>query len=187
MGSGEQPARSHGFNRGRVRWTSGVAVAAGLFGLTGCYYGYQDAYYGSTYSVASRPHGSYFCYDCHGYRFFDPYYDWCAGYGFRYAWSAHPQVVRLYRERYVSIREQHPEYGRYRYTPGYRSLPRYRKDRDYDRWKSGHSGPSERPPGVEGKSKGSAPKENGERKRGRERKEPRDADERQSGRGGWRS
>jgi len=186
MASVVQPARSPGTHRRRVRWTSWAGVAAGLLGLSGCYYGYQEAYQGSRYSVASRPHSTYFCYDCHGYRFFDPYYDWCAGYGFRYAWSTHPQAVRLYRERYVRIREQHPEYGRYRYTPGYRSLPRYRDERDYDRWKSGRSGASERPPEVEGKSKGSVP-EDQEHKHGRERREPSDGSERRSGRGGWRT
>lgn len=161
-----------------------MGLAAGLLGLSGCYYGYQAAYFGSPYSTASRPHASYFCYDCHGYRYFDPYYDWCASYGFRYAWTAHPQVVHLYRERYVRIRVQHPEYGRYRYQPGYRSSTRYREERDYDDWRSRRSGSSERHPGMERKSRGTAPQEKEHQKRGRERKERGAPNERRSERGG---
>jgi hypothetical protein len=166
-----------------VHWTRWIAWLCLLLGLSGCYYGYREVYFGSPYSIASRPHASYFCYDCHGYRFFDPYYDWCASFGFRYEWSAHPQVVHLYRERYVRIREQHPEYGRYRYTPGYRSLPRYRDERDYDRWRSRRSGPDS--PEMERRTREREPQDKEQRRRGRERKEHRDPNQRRSERGGW--
>ena len=168
-----------------MRWSRWVVLAAAVFGGSGCYYGYSQVWFGSPYSMASRPHASYFCYDCHGYRYFDPYYDWCTSYGFRYAWSAHPQVVRIYRERYVRIREQHPEYGRYRYRPGSRSSPRYREERDYDRWKSGRPDSPARPREYERRSRERAPEEKEQRQRGRERKERRDPTERRSERGGW--
>ena len=118
-----------------MRWTTTVGLLAGLLAISGCVYGYRSVAVSGRYSTSSRPHGSYFCYDCHGYRYFDPYYDWCAEYGFRYRWSQHPQTLALYRERYVRIREVHPEYGRYRYKPGYRSSDRYRQDRDYEVWR----------------------------------------------------
>ena len=154
-----------------MRWTTWIGFAVGLMGLSGCYYGYQAMYFGDAFSSSSRPHPSYFCYDCHGYRFFDPYYDWCANYGFQFRWAAHPQVVHLYRERYVRIREQHPEYGRYRYQPRYRSSTRFREERDYDTWRSGRSGAEERPPDMERKSRGSTPEEKEHRKGTRERKD----------------
>jgi hypothetical protein len=92
------------------------------------------------YSLASRPHPNYYCYDCHGYRYFDPYYDWCAYYGFRFGWSQQPGAVAVYRERYVRIKENHPEYGRYRYRAGYREDLRFRESRDYDAWRGERSG-----------------------------------------------
>jgi len=119
-----------------MRWTTSVGLIAGLLVLSGCVYGYRSVSVGGRYSTASRPSGSYFCYDCHGYRYFDPYYDWCANYGFRYRWAQHPQTLALYRERYVRIREVHPEYGRYRYRTGYRGSTRYREGRDYEAWRS---------------------------------------------------
>jgi hypothetical protein len=170
-----------------MRWTAWIGVAAVLVGLSGCYYGYRTVAVDARYSAVSRPHASYYCYDCHGYRYFDPYYDWCARYGFRYGWSAHPQVVHLYRQRYVRIREAHPEYGRYRYKPGYRSSTRYRDERDYDSWKSGRSGSAERPPGVERKPRKPSSKEESRRERPRERKERGSSKERRSDRGGSES
>jgi hypothetical protein len=90
----------------------------------------------ASYASSGRPSPSYYCYDCHGYRYLDPYYDWCAGYGFRYAWDRHPETVRVYRERYVRIKEQNPSYGRYRYPVEYRRQRRYREPRDYDSWRA---------------------------------------------------
>lgn len=118
-----------------MRWTlwSGWVAALGL--LSGCVYGYRTVGVEARYSSSSRPDGSYYCYDCHGYRYFDPYYDWCVNYGFRYRWSDHPRAVAVYRERYVRIKENHPDYGRYRYRMDYRRDPRYRDDRDYETWR----------------------------------------------------
>jgi hypothetical protein len=171
-----------------MRWTTWIGVAAGLLGLTGCYYGYRTVALDARYSTASRPHASYFCYDCHGYRYFDPYYDWCARYGFRYRWTAHPQVVHLYRERYVRIRERHPEYGSYRYRPGYKSSTRYRQGLDYESWKSGDSRSSERQRDVK-RGDRKSPASRGERKgeRPRERQDRERSKERRSGRGGSES
>ena len=118
-----------------MRWTTVMASAAVLLGLSGCVVAYQAAYGRAWYSGDSRPEGSYYCYDCHGYRYFDPYYDWCSRYSFRYRWADHPRALGVYRERYVRIRETHPEYGRYRYQPGYRASGKYREPLDYETWR----------------------------------------------------
>jgi len=118
-----------------MRWTGWIAIAGGLLALVGCGYGYRTIVVQARYSTASRPDASYFCYDCHGYRYFDPYYDYCDGQGFRYRWADHPRAMIVYRDRYVRIREAHPDYGRYRYRSGYRSAERYRDPRDYESWR----------------------------------------------------
>ena len=115
--------------------TRRVAAAAVLFALAGCTAGIRYAAVDAHDAVLARPHPSYYCYDCHANRYFDPYYDCCAGYGFRYRWSGHPEVTRLYRARYLEIRERHPEYGRYRYRAGYRENRRYRHPPSYEGWK----------------------------------------------------
>ena len=112
-----------------TRW---IAALAALVTVAGCAAGMAAVDAGHP---AGRPHPSYYCYDCHGYRYFDPYYDWCVGYGFRYRWSAYPEVNDLYRARYLRIRESHPEYGRYRYRAGYREARRYREPASYEAWK----------------------------------------------------
>lgn len=121
---------------------------------------------------SGRPHPSYYCYDCHGNRYFDPYYDWCAGYGFRFPWSRHPEAIGVYRSRYLRIREAHPEYGRYRYRAGYRETRRYREPKSYEAWRSGTEG---RGGGREKlREHGSpAPGSDGRHKKGRERTEHR--------------
>jgi hypothetical protein len=131
-----------------MRWTRAVATMAGLLVLAGCGYGYgfRMAAVSPRYSTDSRPDGSYFCYDCHGYRYFDPYYDYCDGNGFRYRWADHPRVMAIYRDRYVRIRERHPDYGRYRYREGYRASQRYREPADYERWRG--EKPAPQPPDV---------------------------------------
>ena len=150
-----------------MRWTMAVGLGVGLVALSGCYYGYRSLGYSGRYSTSSRPHASYFCYDCHGYRYFDPYYDWCASYGFRYRWAQYPQVTSLYRERYVRIREAHPEYGRYRYRPEYRTSTRYREARDYENWR--HEDSRGRSLGrsthKRDRSESNAPKDRGEPKK----------------------
>ena len=120
----------------RWRWTVWAGVALAM--LPGCAFwiGLRSPATAS-YAPAGRPSPSYYCYDCHGNRYLDPYYDWCAGYGFRYAWDRNPETVRVYRERYVRIKEQNPSYGRYRYPAGYREQRRYRQPRDYDSWRAG--------------------------------------------------
>ena len=119
----------------RKPWTLGVAALAALFALAGCAAGIRYAAMEAGDAHGARPDPSYYCYDCHGYRYFDPYYDWCAGYGFRYRWSSHPEVVGLYRARYLAIRESHPEYGRYRYRDGYRENRLYRQPPTYEGWR----------------------------------------------------
>lgn len=123
-----------------MRWTTGIGLVAGALALSGCVYGYRTVSLGGRYSMESRPDGSYYCYDCHGYRFFDPYYDYCSYYGFRYRWGEHPRAGALYRQRYVRIRQAHPEYGRYRYQEDYRASTRYRAPADYDEWRRAGEG-----------------------------------------------
>lgn len=119
-----------------MRWTRVTAIAAGLALLPGCAV-WIDAQSPAIlrYAGQGRPTPSYYCYDCHGDRYLDPYYDFCPGRGFRYAWDRHPETVRVYRERYVRIREQNPSYGRYRYRTDYRDQRRYREPVDYESWR----------------------------------------------------
>ncbi|HEY2954269.1 MAG TPA: hypothetical protein VGK89_03335 [Candidatus Eisenbacteria bacterium] len=119
------------------RWTRGATVAAALVALSGCVAGFRLTTIDNGLADSSRPQASYYCYDCHRDRYFDPYYDWCAYYGFRYDWAGHPEAVALYRERYPRIKEAHPDYGRYRYRAGYRGTRRYREPRSYEAWRSG--------------------------------------------------
>ena len=119
-----------------MRWTTGIGLAAGALALSSCAVGYRTVI-AARYDAESRPEGSYYCYDCHGYRYFDPYYDYCPYYGFRYRWDEHPGAGVLYRERYVGIRRLHPEYGRYRYHEDYRASSRYREPQSYELWRRG--------------------------------------------------
>lgn len=121
-----------------MRWTLAAGAAVMLAVLSGCAAWVTSRYpVEAGYASAGRPAASYYCYDCHGYRYLDPYYDWCPGHGFRYAWNEHPEAVRAYRERYVRIKVQNPSYGRYRYPAGYRGQRRYQQPRDYDSWRTG--------------------------------------------------
>lgn len=153
-----------------MRRTTMVGSMAAALALTSCAYGYRSIVVGGRYSLASRPDASYFCYDCHGYRYFDPYYDWCVRNGFRYQWSEHPRVLTLYRARYPRIREAHPDYGRHRYAAGYRTSARYREARDYESWRRGEGKKPalERTPRTKrspGNTPGNSPKERGEKER----------------------
>jgi len=164
------------------RWTQGAAVAATLLALTGCVAGLRLTSVETRVAYSNRPHGSYYCYDCHGYRFFDPYYDWCAYYGFRYSWANHPEAVDLYRERYPRIKDSHPEYGRYRYRPDYRDTRRYREPRDYEAWRVGQG-----PAGERTKVREQRPRDAGrdqKQMKRRERREPRDGRPSESSREG---
>jgi hypothetical protein len=121
-----------------VRWTQAAVAVVMLAVLPGCAAWVASRYPAAdTYASAGRPVASYYCYDCHGNRYLDPYYDWCAGHGFRYAWNEHPEAVRAYREHYVRIKAENPSYGRYRYPAGYRGQRRYQEPRDYDSWRTG--------------------------------------------------
>jgi hypothetical protein len=161
-----------------MRWTGWIAIAGGLLALVGCGYGYRTIVFQGRYSMASRPDASYFCYDCHGYRYFDPYYDYCDGQGFRYRWADHPRAMIVYRDRYVRIKEAHPDYGRYRYRSGYKSAERYRDPRDYESWRREvKSGPAaEAKQGRERKVREKDMQEPGKKKerKGEKRKGPRD-------------
>lgn len=163
-----------------MRWTRVTGAVMALALLSGCAVWVQTRYPVTvSYDVSGRPASGYYCYDCHGYRYFDPYYDWCAGYGFRYGWSGHPEVAELYRARYLRIRESHPEYGRYRYRAGYRQTRRYREPASYEAWKAREEGRDgertkvrEKNPPVPGSDEGPV--------RGREGKELRDGKPRDS-------
>jgi hypothetical protein len=122
-----------------MRWTwMATAAAALLLLLPGCAgWGRMRHPVAARSAAAGRPTASYYCYDCHGYRYLDPYYDWCPGHGFRYAWDRHPETVRVYRERYVRIKEENPSFGRFRYRAEYRDERRYREPTDYESWRSG--------------------------------------------------
>jgi hypothetical protein len=155
-----------------TRW---AAMAAGLAVISGCAYGGYQAREG--YVASDRPEASYFCYDCHGNRYFDPYYDWCTRYGFRYGWDAHPQTVVVYRERYVRIKESNPSYGRFRYPASYRASRKYREAPDYDRWRSNHGGRARRdaePPRVREKHKADEGKNEGNHDQSRSSPQGRD-------------
>jgi len=161
-----------------MRWTGWIAIAGGLLALVGCGYGYRTMIVQARYSTSSRPDASYFCYDCHGYRYFDPYYDYCDGNGFRYRWADHPRAMIVYRDRYVRIREAHPDYGRYRYRSGYKSAEQYRDPRDYESWRREPkvSSAPEAKPGRERKVREKDAQEPGKKKerKGEKRKGPRD-------------
>jgi hypothetical protein len=51
-----------------------VAAAADLLALAGSTAGIRYAAVDADDAASARPHPSYCCYDCHGYRYFDPYY-----------------------------------------------------------------------------------------------------------------
>ena len=173
-----------------MRWTRWAGLTGGLAIVAGCGFGFRTAPVTSHYSSQTRPEGSYFCYDCHGYRYFDPYYDYCNGYGFRYHWSRHPEAMAIYRERYVRIKESHPDYGSYRYREGYQTNPQYQEPRDYESWRT-EGKPA---PGMnqEHKAKGSEKQKEKDRgdtgrtkgRKGDERRGPRDFGSRLSLRGG---
>ncbi len=91
------------------------------------HYYYDDYYY-------ARPHSNYFCYDCHGYTYFDPYYDYCSNFGFRIDWGHHTPLWRYYTRHHDTIvwRMGHPQY-RYKYD--YREGPRYKSPMNFEQWR----------------------------------------------------
>lgn len=171
-----------------MRWTRTVGLAAGIAALAGCGYLYEVRGTVASYDVSGRPVAGYYCYDCHGYRYFDPYYDWCPGHGFRYGWSRHPEAVGVYRARYVRIKQQNPDYGRYRYPSRYRDSRRYKEPHDYESWRSGQA-TSDRP-GVRGpkvrEKDAREPGSKGKKKEGRKGSEGREPEDRSRGPGDLR-
>ncbi|MGH7726836.1 MAG: hypothetical protein ACREOU_15525 [Candidatus Eiseniibacteriota bacterium] len=117
--------------QGRTRH-AGIALAllsASLAALAaGCAGGYTagSVQYASAPPPPGRPHPDYFCADCHGVLYFDPYYDVCLQNGYYFNWRRRPDVVASYRQSYVRIRETHPDAGRYRYPKRYREETRDR-------------------------------------------------------------
>ena len=177
-----------------MRWTRWAVAVAGLALLPGCVAWMQSRHLAvARFDSGGRPVSSYYCYDCHGYRYLDPYYDWCAGYGFRYEWDRHPEAVRVYRERYVRIKEENPTFGRYRYPARYRDVQRYREPKDYEQWRSGARPTKPQEPGdlkvrekvrhEPGNTKKDSRKDrkDSERRRGDEPREARPTGERRSG------
>lgn len=110
--------------RGTRAWVAG----AGLFGLAlalfgaGCAGVYPSGSMRFAYGPTVRPHPDYFCADCHGVAYFDPYYDLCLSYGYAFDWRGRPDVVSSYRQSYVRIRRAYPDAGRYRYPTRYREV-----------------------------------------------------------------
>jgi len=105
-----------------------IAYVHGSFPMVvGEGYGHHG-YYGN-------PVPQYYCYDCHGYRYFDPYYDYCSYYGFRFDWYTHPSVHRYYREHHTIIVRDTPHFGDYKYKSNYRHDSNYRRPSDYQTWK----------------------------------------------------
>jgi hypothetical protein len=114
--------------------TSRIGLVALLLFATGCVYASQSVRPEPRLWAGGRPATGYYCYDCHGYRFFDPYYDWCPYYGFAYHWDQSPELIRTYRDRYVGLKTRDRQLGRWRYPRGYRVSQHYREPRDYERW-----------------------------------------------------
>jgi len=145
-----------------------VQVLAALVLVAGCAYAVRSSSPTAAYWSANRPVAGYYCYDCHGYRYFDPYYDWCPNYGFVYHWERSPQAVQIYRERYVALKSTDRRLGRLRYPEGYRATRRYREPASYDVWLRERS---EREPGARIRKSGP---EQGAPARGRRERDPRD-------------
>jgi len=130
--------------RGRVpRGLLLAACAAALPALVGCVayvhggfpivIGHPHPYYHDDYYHA-RPHSSYYCYDCHGYTYFDPYYDYCVNFGFRVDWGHHTPLWRYYNRHHDTI-VMKMGYPAYRYKYDYREGPRYKRSVNYEQWK----------------------------------------------------
>jgi hypothetical protein len=103
----------------------GLALPFLVAGCAGPYGGGAAVSFGYA-SRPGRPHPRYYCADCHGVRYFDPYYDLCMRYGYRFDWRSSPDVVDVYRRDYVAIRRADPHVGKYRYPRGARESARKR-------------------------------------------------------------
>ncbi len=123
----------------RIGWLATLLLASG------CVYASQSVRPEPRLWAGGRPVAGYYCYDCHGYRYFDPYYDWCPNYGFVIHWDRSPELTRVYRERYVALKRRDRRLGRWRYATDYRVTRRYREPRDYQVWLDSRS-PGRLPP-----------------------------------------
>lgn len=82
-----------------------------------------------------RPHRNYVCYDCHGYTYFDPYYDFCVQYGFRVNWDRSTSLYKYYWRNRAAIRTKPGWSSKYKYRADYRFAPKYKTPTDYETWK----------------------------------------------------
>ncbi len=116
-----------------------IACAAALPLLWGCV-AVVHPHFPFVFSVGHRhrpyrPHASYYCYDCHGYTYFDPYYDYCAHFGFRISWGPRTSLYRYYTRHHDTIRWKMRTYPKYKYKSDYRDRTHYRNPVDYEKWK----------------------------------------------------
>ncbi len=126
--------------RGRLPWIILVAacgiVVPALVGCVAYVHGGFPIVIGSPHDryYHARPYSGYFCYDCHGYTYFDPYYDYCMHFGFRIDWGHRTPLWRYYNRHHDTIvmRMGHPTY-RYKYD--YREGPRYKGPVRYEQWR----------------------------------------------------
>ncbi len=95
----------------------GLGLALPLL-VSGCAVGGGITYASGGGGAPRRPPASYYCADCHGVSYFDPYYDLCMKYGYRFNWRASPEVYDAYRRDYTAIKRANPDVGRYRYPRG---------------------------------------------------------------------
>ncbi len=151
-------------------WLRPIGLIIGLAVLSGCVEAYRSVRPEPRLYAAARPAPGYYCYDCHGYQYLDPYYDWCPPNGYRIRWAQSPQLMRAYRERYVALKERDRKLGQYRYADRYRSTHRYREARDYE----DGSSPGKRKPGTGIKD---SRREQDAPGRGKSKRAPRDSDD----------
>lgn len=115
-----------------------AACAAALPVVVGCvayvHGGFPIVIGSPHHQYYARPHASYYCYDCHGYTYFDPYYDYCLNFGFRVDWGRHTPLWRYYSRHHDTI-VMKMGYPAYRYKYNYREGPRYKSSVNYEKWK----------------------------------------------------
>ena len=109
----------------------GVVLSTSL----GCMAIIHHRHYTPRYNAHARPFPKYYCYDCHGYDYFEPYYDFCVHYGFVFRWDQCRSCRSYYERHYVKIRKAHPRKRVYKYKRDYTRDRRYREPADYDVWK----------------------------------------------------
>ena len=131
----------------------GVVLSTSL----GCMAIIHQRYHAPRYSPHARPFPRYYCYDCHAYEYFEPYYDFCVRYGFAFRWDDCRSCRSYYEKHYVKIRKRYPRKHVYKYKSDYRKDRRYRVPTDYDVWKKKNIKKKERT--VKQKERGTEPSE----------------------------